>query len=58
MIALIFFAVTDGTQIDGVGSPAWFSWADFCQGAAAGAIIVGPMFVYWMMKRAADESLR
>ena len=51
-------AQADGTQVDGTGSPAWFSWSDFAQGSAASWVIVGPMFLYWMAKRQTANAMR
>lgn len=50
-------AGADGTQVDGIGSPDWFSWVDFMKGWACGWAVVGPMFIYWIMKRTTNEAL-
>jgi hypothetical protein len=57
LLAAPLLAQADGTQPDGSGSPDWFSWSDFAAGCAAAWVIVGPMFVYWVMKRSAGDAL-
>lgn len=51
------YAQADGTQVDGTGSPAWFSWTDFRYGWGCAWVVVGPMFIYWAMKRASGNAL-
>jgi len=39
------------------GSPDWFSWGDFVAGWACAFATVGPMWIYRLAKKSADDAL-
>jgi hypothetical protein len=40
-----------------VGSPAWFDGWEFWAGWACSWVTVGPLFVYWFMKRTVNDAI-
>lgn len=39
------------------GSPAWFNGNEFFAGWGVAWSLVGPMLIYWFMKRSADKAI-